>query len=104
MSMNHAVTTMPTQPTETNGEPSVTAALEHVIEAGQRVIADRIDLVRLDTSEVLVHTLDAAAILVAGGILLCGAWFVAMAMLVVGLQPYAALELRLGLVMILNAV
>ena len=81
---------LPQQARETADEPSVSSALERVLDASERVIVDRIELMRLDTHETVLRTLRAAIILAAGAALLCGGWFAAMAIVVHVLDQFGA--------------
>jgi uncharacterized membrane protein YqjE len=75
---------------EQGHEPSVSSALERVLDASERVIIDRIDLMRLDTHETVARTLRAVALLALGGVLLCSGWFAAMAIVILVLNEYGA--------------
>lgn len=79
-------------------EPSVGDALIHLFESGQRLVLDRIDLARFDLRELAGRTVRDAALAVTGGVLLAGAWFLAMASAVVWLRQYLPLALSLAMV------
>ena len=89
--MGEQATTLPLlRSREKADEPSVSSAIEHVIDASERIIVDRIELMRLDTHETVSRTLRGASLLALGGVLLCGGWFAAMAIVVVALEEYGA--------------
>lgn len=88
--MGYQVTTLPLRAREKTEEPSVSSTLERVLDASERVIIDRIELMRLDAHETVARTLRAAALLALGGALLCGGWFAAMAIIVLVLDTYGA--------------
>ncbi len=78
------------QPREKGDEPSVSSALERVLDASERVIVDRIELMRLDTHETVSRALSAAIMLALGAALLFSGWFAAMAIVVLVLDAYGA--------------
>ncbi len=86
----------------TNGEASVATALTHVIEAGQQVILDRIELVRLDAREMLERALRASVFFAAGTLFVIGGWAAIMAMAVILLDRALPLSASLALVGVVN--
>jgi hypothetical protein len=85
-------------------EPSVGDALIHLLESGQRLVLDRIDLARFDLRELADRTVRAAALAVTGGVLLAGGWFMAMASAAVWLRQYLPLAASLAVVAVASAV
>jgi hypothetical protein len=55
-------------------EPVVAVTLIHVIEAGQRLIVDRVELALIQTQEAFKQAMVDTAILLAAGAALAGAW------------------------------
>ena len=86
----------------TDGEASVATALTHVIEAGQQVILDRIELARLDAREMLGRTLRASVFFATGTLFVVGGWAAIMAMAVILLDRALPLSASLALVGVLN--
>jgi len=84
-------------------EPSLLESLVRVLEAGQRIVLDRIDLARFDVSQVARRMLRAAGLLAIGAILLAGGWFTLMAGGVCWLQQYLSLPVSLVLAATLTA-
>ncbi len=89
---------MAVETTPAPSEPSVGDALMHLFESGQRLVLDRIDLARFDLRELAGRTVRDTALAVTGGVLLAGAWFLAMAAAVVWLRQYLSLALSLAVV------
>ena len=57
-----------------DGEPSVLSSVGRAIEAGQRLIVDRVDLAKLDVLRALSNTFRGTALLLGGGLLLAIGW------------------------------
>ena len=53
---------------------SVSGALDRLVDAAQQVVADQVDLVRLEARETLRRTLSGAALLMLGTLLAAMAW------------------------------
>jgi hypothetical protein len=103
MEMNHDSTaTLAFRSGDKETPPSVSSAVERVLNASQRLITDRFDLVRLESAEALSRALCGGALLSVGGILICGGWFVAMAIIVVLLDQYAPRAVGLAVVAVLS--
>jgi len=79
-------------------EPSLVDSVVHVLETGQRVVIDRIDLLRFDLSQLASRTLGGAVLIAVGAFLLAGAWFALMGAVVVWLQQYLPLSASLAAV------
>lgn len=94
-------------PTAEN-EPSLTSALERIVQASQRVIGDRVDLVVLETRELLALTFRGLLALgLAIGLLLL-AWLATSSMLVFlllnAMSRSGALAIVAGINLVLGAV
>jgi hypothetical protein len=59
-------------------EPSLVESVVHVIEAGQRLLLDRLDLARFDLGQLVNRTMRGVAFIAAGTVLLTGACFALM--------------------------
>jgi len=79
-------------------EPSLVDSVVQVLEAGQRVVLDRVDLLRFDLSQLAARTLGGAVLIGVGAFLLAGAWFISMGAVVVWLQQYLSLSASLAAV------
>jgi hypothetical protein len=79
-------------------EPSLVDSLVRVVETGQRVVLDRVDLLRFDLSQLVSRTLGGAVLIAVGAFLLAGAWFTFMGAMVVWLQQYLSLFASLAAV------
>jgi hypothetical protein len=75
--------------------PSVPGALDRLVDAAQQVVADEVDLARLEAHEMLRRTLSGAALLMLGTLLAAMAWgaimFAAHALLVQRMAPWQSL-------------
>ena len=60
--------------TEAHVVPSVPGALDRLVDAAQQVVADQVDLVRLEARETLRRTLSGAALLMLATLLAAMAW------------------------------
>jgi hypothetical protein len=87
-----------------SGEPSLVDSLVRVVEAGQRIVLDRIDLARFDVSRAARRLLSAAALLGMGTMLVTGGWFLLMGGAVCWLQPQLSLPLSFVVVAALTIV
>ena len=79
-------------------EPSLVDSVVHVLEAGQRVVLDRVDLLRFDLSQLATRTLGGAVLIAVGAFLLTGAWFTLVGAVVVWLHQYLSLSASLAVV------
>jgi hypothetical protein len=84
-------------------EHSVGAALEHVIVASQRVITDRLDLLRLEVSESVGHGLRGVLLISAGVLVSCCAWLALTGAMLAILTNYLSLPVCLLIVATLHA-
>jgi len=75
----------------------ISQAVIRVVEAGQRLVIDRIDLATLDAKRLAVHAVGAAIFVTAGTVCLAGAWFALLAGGVVFALTYMPLANALAL-------
>lgn len=80
--------------------PGITDTAVRVIEAGQRVLLDRLDLARFDLTRLVTLGARAAAALAAATVLLSGAWFAVMAAVAVHIQNDTELSLPASLLLV----
>jgi hypothetical protein len=80
--------------------PGVADTAFRVVEAGQRVLLDRLDLARLDLMRLLTLSARTAVALAAGTVLLSGAWCACVVALALRLQIDFALSLPLSLLIV----
>jgi hypothetical protein len=78
-------------------------ALEHVIQASQRVITDRLDLLRLEVSESVGRGLRGAVLIGAGVLVGCCAWIALTGAVLAVLAMYLSLPASLLIVAALHA-
>jgi hypothetical protein len=81
-----------------HGEATLTSALEHVLEASQRVILDRMDLLRLEAEEDIVNSLRGGSFAATGLVLVLGGWLFLMVLAVHLLDGVMSHAASLGLV------
>jgi hypothetical protein len=86
------------EPNAAPAEPSLVTSIIHVVEAGHRVVLDRLDLVRYDLAETGTRTLRGAALIGVGAVLLAGSWFALMAGAVIWLQTFMSLAISTAIV------
>jgi hypothetical protein len=80
------------------GEPSATEAVERVIEAGQRLVTERIELAKLDVQQVVGEKIVQGAMIVVPGLFAFGGWWILMAALIAFLNTYLVLPASLAIV------
>jgi hypothetical protein len=85
-------------PHGTHGEPSATDAVERVLDAGQRLVTEGIELAKLDVQEAVSEKLSQGAAIVVPGLFAFGGWWILMAALVVFLETYLVLPASLAIV------
>jgi hypothetical protein len=83
--------------------PSLPEALSHLLEASQRMVIARIDLLRLEAREDVASAASAATVILLGGVLLLSLFGILEALLVQGLHQYLSLLASLGSAAMLNA-
>jgi hypothetical protein len=85
-------------------EPSISDALARLIEAGQRVVSDRLDLIRLDLAHAALIGLRGVALIAAGAVLLGGAWIALLNGVALWLGNYTSLPIAFLSVTAVSAV
>jgi hypothetical protein len=80
--------------------PGLADTAFRVVEAGQRVLLDRIDLARLDLTRLLTLGVRTAVAVAAGTVLLSGAWCGIMAAMALRLQTGLGLSLPASLLIV----
>jgi hypothetical protein len=83
--------------------PSLSAALQHVLEASQRVMVSRMDLIRLEAREDLTNVVSAATLIIMGGVFLLGLFALLEALLVQALHQRFSLMASIGIAAIIHA-
>lgn len=74
------------------------AAVARAVESGQRMLLDRLELVRLELQETLRSTIKATMLAAIGGVVLALGWVVLMAALVILLNRWLPLSACLAIV------
>lgn len=87
----------------TSGAPSVPAALEKLASATQRVITKRIDLVALESHELVASLILRGGLIGFGVVVGLAAWFAAIAALVLWQMPDSGRILQLAVFAAVNA-
>ena len=82
--------TQPAQP-----EPSVVDAMVRVVESAQRLLADRVDLVRFELRQFAQRAARGAMLMTIGAFLMGGAWLALMGGAVAWLQQFFSLPMSL---------
>lgn len=88
---------------ETHSEPSVVTALGRAIDAGQRIIVNRIDLARLDILDAVGRIAQGGVLIVIGGILLAVGWLAFTSAAIIFGQNYISLPASAAIVGAINA-
>lgn len=78
--------------------PSATDAVERVLEAGQRLVTERIELAKLDVQEAVSEKVSQAVLVVVPGLFAFGGWWILMAGLVAFLDTFLLLPASLAIV------
>jgi len=81
-------------------EPSLVESVVHVVEAGQRLLLDRLDLARFDLGQLVNRTMRGVAFIAAGAVLLTGACFALMGGAVMWLHQGLYLSLAASCVIV----
>ena len=84
--------------------PSLSAALQHVLEASQRVVVTRMDLIRLEAREDLTNVVSAATLIIIGGVFLVGLVALLEALLVQALHQRFSVMASIGIAAVIHAV
>lgn len=91
---------LPGRMTTRSEDPSLADAVVRVLESGQRIVLDRVDLARFDLAQLAARVLRGAVLIGVGAVLLAGAWFAAMAGVVVWLYQSMSLTLASSLALV----
>jgi putative superfamily III holin-X len=83
-------------------EPSLTSALGHAVDASQRLLADRIDLARLDVIDVVTRAERGGMLAAIGALVLVVGWTSLTAALVFALQDQLTLPASMALAGVIN--
>jgi hypothetical protein len=89
---------------ESHSEPSVVTALGRAIDAGQRIVVNRIDLARLDILDAVSRVAQGGLFIIVGGVLLAVGWLAFTCAAIVFGQDYLSLPGSAALVGAINAV
>ena len=79
-------------------QPSATDAVERLLEAGQRLITERIELAKLDVQEAVTEKVSQTVLIVVPGLFAFGGWWILMAGLVAFLNMFVVLPASLAIV------
>jgi hypothetical protein len=79
-------------------DASATEAVERVLDAGQRLVSERIELARLDVEEALAGRVARAALVVVPALFAFGGYWLLMAAAVAGLDAYMTRAASLAVV------
>lgn len=84
-------------------EPSLVTSLGRIVEAGQRIVVNRIDLARFDILDVVSRTLRGGAMVMIGSVVLLVGWLeLSLAAILLG-ADYMSLPASAAAVGLLNA-
>ncbi len=81
-------------------QPSVVGSVERMVETGQRLLIERIDLARLEAQDAIARALRAAMFVMVGGTLAFTGWLALMACMVVALRDNAGLPTETGILIV----
>jgi hypothetical protein len=76
---------------ETHAEPSVVAALGRAIDAGQRIVVNRVDLVRLEILDTVTRAATGGVLAIAGAVIIGIGWLACSGALILYAEPYLTL-------------
>lgn len=82
----------------THAEPSATDAVERALDAGQRLVSERIELAKLDVQDAVAEKLSLATRVVVPGLFAFGGWWILMAGVIVLLNAVLVLPATLAIV------
>jgi hypothetical protein len=82
----------------THGEPSTTDAVERVIDAGQRLVSERLELAKLEVQEAVTEKVSQGAVVAIASAFAFGGWWIAVAGLVAYLNDFLVLPASLAVV------
>jgi len=81
-----------------HAEPSATDAVERVLDAGQRLVTERIELAKLDVQEAVTEKLSQGAMVIVPSLFAFGGWWILMAAVIAFLNSYLTLPASLAVV------
>lgn len=84
-------------------ESSVIDAVVRIVDAGQRLVLARLDLLRLDVNDLANRSLRSAVLVAVGAFLLAAAWCALMGAAAAWLRGYLPLPLSLAVVAMVTA-
>ena len=84
-------------------EPSPGGAVERAVDAAQRIVVERVELLRLEAQQALIRLLQDAGLLALGGLLAFISWCALMGWVVVLLRDRVSLPAGLASMGLLNA-
>jgi uncharacterized membrane protein YqjE len=79
-------------------QPSATDAVERVIEAGQRLVTERIELARLEAEDAISRAIGRAVFVVLMGLFAFSGWWAGMAAVIILLDQWMPLPASLAVV------
>ena len=88
----------------TMAEPSATDAVERVLDAGERLVTERIELARLEVEDALAGRMARIAGVVVPALFAFGGWWLLMAGVAFWLQPRVGWALGLTIVGAVNVI
>jgi hypothetical protein len=89
---------------EPRSEPTLSSALEHVLETTQKALVTRIELLQVEAQEDLSRAMQGAGVIAAGAALLFGGWYMLMGLTLLWLETYIGLAKSLCVLMSVNLV
>ncbi len=95
---------MSLSPDHENQEPSIVSALGRAMEAGQRLVIDRIELARLDALEMIDRTQRAGLLIILGAMMAMAGWIGIGTAAVVLLHDYFTLPVSAAVVGLVSLV
>jgi len=85
-------------PVGAHAEPSATDAVERVIDAGQRLVTERIELAKLDVQDAVSEKVSQTTKVFVPALFAFGGWWILMAAVVMVLSTYVVLPASLAIV------
>jgi hypothetical protein len=89
---------------ETASEPSVVSAFGRAVEAGQRLLVNRMDLIRLDILDLIARTQRGAVLIIFGAVVTMAGWLAISVAAVLVMERSLPLPLSAALAGVGNAV
>ena len=85
-------------PAGAHAEPSATDAVERVIDAGQRLVTERIELAKLDVQDAVSEKVSQTTKILVPALFAFGGWWILIAGVVMALSTYLVLPASLAIV------